>query len=161
MTDSHRAPLLPVPLLRLAKTLFGVMASLVAVLGGVAAFAVAVGDLWSAFTTLLAPAPTAGATPITYVIKSVDALLLAMIQLLLAAFLWNILDPATSLIAEATTERVEQVKQMLSKVILVILAVRFLELGLGSATFDWTLLVLVAGILAMALASSLLSKGKG
>lgn len=163
MTEAPRPSLLPAPLLRSAKVLFGVLASLVAVLGGVAAFAVAVSDLWAAFSTLLAPdhlSPDAN-TPITYVVKSVDALLLALVQVLLAAFLWNILDPATALIAEGTTERVEQVKQMLSKVILVILAVRFLELVLGGHTLEWNLLVLVAGIVAMALASSLLSKGKG
>jgi len=161
-----RPPLLPAPLLRGAKVVFGVLAAGIAAIGGVVTFAIAATELWHGVALLLGfadvyPPLARGAqldAAIVAVVKSIDAVLLALVQFLLAAFLWQILDPKESLVDEENMERLEEAKQILCKVVLVIIAVRMLAMFVESDGMRWEHLVFPAGIVALSFASSSLNK---
>ena len=160
-----RPPLLPDPLLRACKVLFGVLAAGIAAIGGVITFAVAAAELWHGGALLLGFAETDPASrdgqldaAIVAVVKSIDAVLLALVQFLLAAFLWQILDPKESLVDVENMERLEEAKQILCKVVLVIVAVRMLAMLVGSAGIQWEHLIFPAGIVALSFGSSSLSR---
>lgn len=161
-----RPPLLPPPLLRATKILFGILAAGIAAVGGVITFAVAATELWHGVALLLGfadnSAPgTHGAAldaAIVAVVKSIDAVLLALVQFLLAAFLWQILDPKESLVDEENMERLEEAKQILCKVVLVIVAVRMLAMLVESDGMRWEHLVFPAAIVALSFGSSSLSR---
>jgi uncharacterized membrane protein YqhA len=161
-----RAPLLPAPLLRACKVFFGILAAGIAAIGGVITFAVAAAELWHGATLLLGFADAAAASSrsaqlddaIVAVVKSIDAVLLALVQFLLAAFLWQILDPNESLVDEENMERLEEAKQILCKVVLVIVAVRMLAMLVGHDGLRWESLVFPAGIVALSFGSSSLSR---
>lgn len=154
-----RSPLLPAPLLRAAKTLLGVLASTIAVAGGVITFGVAGTELVHAVGALFQQAPNACEQAIVLVVKSIDAVLLGLVQFLLAAYLWQILDPNESLVDEENMLRLEETKQILCKVVLVIVAVRMLSVLITPAELRWEHMVFPAGILALAFATTSLAKG--
>jgi uncharacterized membrane protein YqhA len=158
-----RPPLLPAPLLRAAKVVFGVLAAAIAVLGGMLTFGIAALELWAAMAAMVGPTDPAVATQpidlaIVFVVKSIDAALLGLVQFLLAAFLWQIFDPAESLLDDENMERLEEAKQILCKVVIVIVAVRMLSELMRPSQLAWTHLVFPAGILALAFATSSLGR---
>ena len=166
-----RPPLLPPPLLRAVKVVFGVLAAGLAAVGGVITFGIAALELWHAVVLLTGGGEAAAAgtaadaghaadQAIVGVIKSIDAVLLGLVQFLLAAFLWQILDPNESLVDEENMERLEEAKQMLCKVVLVIVAVRMLAVLIEPDDIRSQFLVFPAGIVALSFGSSSLSRGK-
>lgn len=168
LSTKLRAPLLPIGLLRRAKLVFGIVAAGVAVLGGIATFVIAVLELWHAIAVLVTPARALSvAVPrelvpdfaIVALVKSIDALLLGLVQFLLAAFLWQILDPADSLVDEENMLRLEEAKQILCKVVLVIVAVRMLGVLLHPSDLLWTHLLFPAGIVALSFGATSLGRG--
>jgi uncharacterized membrane protein YqhA len=154
-----RSPLLPAPLLRGAKIVLGIAAAVIAVAGGVITFGVAGTELVHALGTLFQQPPDASEQAIVLVVKSIDAVLLGLVQFLLAAYLWQILDPKESLVDEENMERLEEAKQILCKVVLVIVAVRMLSVLITPADLRWEHMVVPAGILALAFATTSLAKG--
>ncbi len=162
-----RPPLLPPFLLGRAKVVLGLFAAGLAVAGGLLTFFVAGKDLVQAAGYLLGMMPlvteaeratASGDLAIVAVVKSVDALLLGLVQFLLAAFLWQILDPKESLLDEENLERLEEAKQILCKVVLVIVAVRMLSKIVTPDSLQWEHLLFPAGIVALSLATNSLAK---
>lgn len=153
-----RPPLLPIPVLRGAKVLVGVLAAVIAVGGGVITFGVAGLELVHAVGEMLR---ASGSTEkaIVYVVQSIDAVLLGLVQFLLAAFLWQILDPNESLVDDENMERLEEAKQILCKVVLVIVAVRMLSVLINPTEMRWEHLVYPAGIVGLSFATTSLQKG--
>jgi len=158
-----RPSLLPGPLLRVAKVLIGTVAVVLAVVGGLLTFGVAFFDVGNAWLVLIDqggfsadPEKSHGAASemaIVFVVKSIDAILLGLVQFLLAAFLWQILDPKESLLNEENMQRLEEAKQILCKVVLVIVAVRMLGAVLQPDALRWEHLIMPAGIGALAFAT--------
>lgn len=155
-----RPPMLPPPLLRFVKIVFGLLAAGIAAIGGVLTFVIGGIELWHALKLALAGAGTAGELDeaVVAVVKSIDAVLLGLVQFLLAAYLWQILDPAESLVDSENMERLEEAKQILCKVVLVIVAVRMLSALIHRSGPTWQHLVFPAGIAALAFATSSLSR---
>lgn len=154
-----RSPLLPAPVLRGAKIVLGVAAAVIAVGGGVITFGVAGTELVHAVGALFQQTPNASEQAIVLVVKSIDAVLLGLVQFLLAAYLWQILDPKESLVDQENMERLEEAKQILCKVVLVIVAVRMLSVLITPTDLRWEHMVFPAGILALAFATTSLAKG--
>lgn len=162
-----RPPLLPPPLLHGGKILFSLFASGLAIVGGCITFVVAGAELLAAagyVGKLFEPGALDQA--IVYVVKSIDATLLGLVQFLLAAFLWQMLDPKESLLNEENMERLEEAKQILCKVVLVIVAVRMLSVVITPDKLKWEDLIFPAGIVALSFGNSSLAKagkepGKG
>lgn len=155
-----RPPLVPPALLRAGKTAIGVLAVLLAVGGGTSMFVVAGYDVWAAWHALVTFADDAGGQAIVAAVKAVDAMLLGLVQFLLAAFLWQILDPSASLLDDDNIERLEEAKQILCTVVLVIIAVRMLGVVIDTDGdgLRWEHLLLPAGIAALALATASLKR---
>lgn len=147
-----RPPFVPESLLAAAKVVIGVVAVLLATIGGLVTFVVAGLDVWQAIALLTAAGENHDGA-IVAVVKSVDSILLALVQFLLAAYLWQILDPKESLLDEENAERLEEAKQILCKVVLVILAVRMLGVVIDGH-LQWTDLVIPLGIAALAFATT-------
>lgn len=129
-----------------------------AVVGGVITFGIAGLELMHAVGELV----SAKGTPeqaIVLVVQSIDAVLLGLVQFLLAAFLWQILDPNESLLDDENMERLEEAKQILCKVVLVIVAVRMLSVLITPNELKWEHLVYPAGIVALSFATTSLQKG--
>lgn len=154
-----RPPFVPAPLLGLAKVVIGVVAVLLATIGGLVTFVVAGLDVWHAIELLFRGGESHDEA-IVAVVKSVDAILLALVQFLLAAYLWQILDPKESLLDDENAERLEEAKQILCKVVLVILAVRMLGVVIHG-NLQWTDLVIPLGIGALSLATTSLQSRSG
>jgi uncharacterized membrane protein YqhA len=157
-----RPPLLPPRALRSGKIVLSVFAAGLMVVGGLATFGIAAVDLADAISVLVGEPRTQGASradqAIVSVVKSVDSVLLALVQFLLAAFLWQILDPRESLLDDENLERLEEAKQILCKVVLVIVAVRMLGVVVEPEALLWQHLVYPAGIVALALATHRLGR---
>ncbi len=153
-----RPPLLPPSLLGLAKLVLGVFAAGLAVAGGLLTFAIAGKDLLAACGHLFGSAAAAGDLAIVAVVKSVDAVLLGLVQFLLAAFLWQILDPKQSLVDDENLARLEEAKEILCKVVLVIIAVRMLSVVVQPDAVQWQHLVYPAGIAALVFATTSMNK---
>lgn len=157
-----RPPLLPPRLLAAVKVLFGAFAAGLAVIGGVLTFGLAGCELWHAVEHLFG----LGAAVVSdldqamvYIVKSIDAVLLALVQFLLAAYLWQILDPKESLLDEENIERLEEAKQILCKVLLVIIAVRMLSALIEPGDLKWhDLMVFPAAILALSFGNTALRR---
>lgn len=158
--DDPRPPLLPAPLLRGAKILVGLLAAGIAVIGGLVTFGVAVVEVVHAVGHLARGAAPHLEQAIVGVVTSIDGVLLGLVQFLLAAFLWQILDPKESLLDDENVERLEEAKQILCKVLLVIVAVRMLGALVGDDRLEWTHLVYPAAIVALAFATTSLKGHK-
>lgn len=155
-----RPPFLPLPVLRGVKVVVGLLAAGIAAVGGAITFGIAVEELWHGAQQLLSRGDASNELAIVYVVKSIDAVLLGLVQFLLAAFLWQILDPRESLVEEENMLRLEEAKQMLCKVVLVIVAVRMLGVLIEKDGLLWQHFVFPAGIVALAFATTSLQKGK-
>lgn len=152
-----RPPLLPLPILRGAKVVLGLLAAVIAVGGGVITFGVGALELWHAVGELTGSGGSTEKATVL-VVQSIDAVLLGLVQFLLAAFLWQILDPNESLVDDENMERLEEAKQILCKVVLVIVAVRMLSVLVEPKSLEWTHLVFPAGIIALSFATTSLGK---
>jgi uncharacterized membrane protein YqhA len=152
-----RPPLLPLPVVRGAKILMGILASSIALVGGVITFGVAGLELLHAVGEMFGP-EASPERAIVLVVQSIDAVLLGLVQFLLGAFLWQILDPKESLLDDENMERLEEAKQILCKVVLVIVAVRMLSVLVTPADLRWEHLVYPAGIVALSFATTSLQK---
>ncbi len=138
--------------------MLSVLAVSIAAAGGLLTFWVAAGEIWAGIGHLLAGGDDSFDNTVIYVVKSIDSVLLSLVQFLLAAYLWQMLDPAESLLNEENMERLEEAKQILCKVVLVILAVRMLgEVIQRHEPLQWQLLVYPAGIVSLALATSMMA----
>lgn len=153
-------PPLPEHWLRFGKRALGYFAVAIASIGGIATAMIAALDVGKALLDAF-DFQTHNDLTISYAVKAIDALLLSLVQFLLGAYLWRILDPRSSLIDDETVTGLEEVKQMLCKVILVILAVRLLDLVLvAHDKLRWEHMVIPAGLAALAMATSAMAKTK-
>ena len=152
-----RPPLLSAWFVRLAKSLLSIFAVLLTVCGGVMTFWVAGVEMYHGLGALLD-----GQTEetVVFVVRSIDSILLGLVQFLLAAYLWQMLDPNDSLVADLNMMRLEEAKQILCKVVLVIVAVRMLGVLIESRDLKYQDLLFPAAIIALALATSLISGAK-
>jgi hypothetical protein len=154
-------PPLPDHWVAMGKRVLAYFAVAITCLGGTTTAIVAALDIFKALGDVFNTG-IAGDRSISYAVKAVDALLLSLVQFLLGAYLWRMLDPRTSLIDEETVVALEEVKQMLCKVVLVILGVRLLDIALaGADALRWEHMVTPAGLASLALATSAMAKSRG
>lgn len=152
-----RPPLLGASFVRLSKSVLSIFAVVLTAGGGVMTFWVAGVEMWHGLWALFD-----GKTEetVVYVVRSIDSILLGLVQFLLAAYLWQMLDPNDSLVADLNMMRLEEAKQILCKVVLVIVAVRMLGVLIESRDLKFQDLMFPAAIIALALATSLITGAK-